>query len=325
MRKSTSLKFGLNVRKPVSSSISQSESTKSVFSTSASDETHEPFIPQQPTSTSNPSRSVQPIETEPTDPSVYAYDEVYDKINNARHLLKNSQKSTDLKPRYMEKLIETAQQRKLHSEAAKERLLEKERKLEGDKFADKETFITESYKEHKEQRQRLIEQEDERDQLDAQKEPQQFGASVGFYKELLKQIDREDLSKAVETDAPLANNLDTAENSRESKVELESGLNVIGSKAYQRTKHQPPTEYSSKDPMTSSTQQPPIQRQSTYSNTWSSRSVEQEKYQLERSKQAQQETERQMLIQRYSRRNTEADIAQARQRYLERKAKRETH
>ncbi|KAJ2450887.1 hypothetical protein EV183_003983 [Coemansia sp. RSA 2336] len=220
MRKST-LKFGLNARKPVSSTKPQS--TTSVFSTDAPPS---PSIPQ-------PTRTSRPTEPTETDPSVYAYDEVYDKIDNARRQLKSS-KSTDLKPRYMEKLLEIAQQRKLHSEAAKERLLEKERKLEGDKFADKETFITESYKEHKEQRQRLIEQEDERER--EAPEPQQFGASVGFYKQLLKQIDREDLSKAAEIDGPLHTD-GAVEEKRESKVELGSGLNVIGSKAYHRTRH----------------------------------------------------------------------------------------
>ncbi|KAJ2668829.1 Nuclear speckle splicing regulatory protein 1 [Coemansia sp. RSA 1085] len=266
MRKST-LKFGLNARKPVSNSKPQG--TTSVFSTDAPPS---PPIPQ-PTSTS---RLTEPAET---DPSIYAYDEVYDKIDNARRQLKSSQ-STDLKPRYMEKLLETAQQRKLQSEAAKERLLEKERKLEGDKFADKETFITESYKEHKEQRQRLLEQEDEKEKLEAQKEPQQFGASVGFYKQLLKQIDREDLSKVAEADGPLDTNTDAAADKRESKVELESGLNVIGSKAYHRTRHQSPTGYSPKDPKTNIQQ--PVQ-QGAYSS-WNRRSIEQEKHQLERAR-----------------------------------------
>ncbi|KAJ2212689.1 hypothetical protein EV179_004436 [Coemansia sp. RSA 487] len=142
-------------------------------------------------------------ELEETNPSVYEYDEVYDSISAARSRINEVRKKKDnSKPKYMEKLLETAKRRQMQQEVVKERILEKERQREGDMYANKETFVTSAYKELKDQRQQLVKEEERQEEEDDcksaanSKAKQLFGASAGFYREFLDQVDRDDVSKA---------------------------------------------------------------------------------------------------------------------------------
>ncbi|OMH85834.1 Nuclear speckle splicing regulatory protein-like protein [Zancudomyces culisetae] len=96
------------------------------------------------------------------DPSIYAYDEVYDAIKDAQaqsatpssfsHSNESSNKDghngEKPKPRYIQNLINSASVRKIDLLKAKERKVQKEREAEGDQFAHLEKFVTSAYKEH---------------------------------------------------------------------------------------------------------------------------------------------------------------------------------
>jgi len=79
------------------------------------------------------------------DPSVFEYDAVYDDMSRAKAEIKEKEKS-DKKPKYIEGLLKTAKSRELENELRKERLAQRERETEGNKFADKEAFVTSAYK-----------------------------------------------------------------------------------------------------------------------------------------------------------------------------------
>ncbi|KAJ2810468.1 hypothetical protein H4S07_002656, partial [Coemansia furcata] len=170
MRKTTALKFGLNVpkqgtptavtrHKDVPKDGDTARPKRSVFAepeTLSSPDDSKPTKPQFTGGSQTHTSEMLASELQATDPSVYAYDEVYDEISNARDRSKRARKDADnLKPRYMEKILETAKQRQVQHEVVREKMLDKEREREGDMFADKETFVTDAYKEQKEQRQRL--------------------------------------------------------------------------------------------------------------------------------------------------------------------------
>ncbi|KAJ2121806.1 hypothetical protein IW147_003973, partial [Coemansia sp. RSA 720] len=220
MRKSTSLKHGLNVRKPVAAaSNAKSDGRSAPKSVFAFDELETAAEAQTITHAggSEAQKSAKlALDLESSDPSVFAYDEVYDKINLARSRLKPS---NDLKPRYMEKLLETAKTRQVQNEVVKERLLAKQREREGDLFADKETIVTESYREHKEQRQKMVDEEEAREK---EEEKGRGRLDTGFYRGLLDRMDRDDVSKVVDS----VESVDCVDTEPRAPVVLGSGLNV---------------------------------------------------------------------------------------------------
>ncbi|KAJ2666191.1 hypothetical protein IW148_001120 [Coemansia sp. RSA 1199] len=307
MRKSTSLKHGLNVRKPVAAtSNAKSDDRSAPKSVFAFDELETAAEAHQTTHAggSEAQKSAKlALDLESSDPSVFAYDEVYDKINLARSRLKPS---NDLKPRYMEKLLETAKTRQVQNEVVKERLLAKQREREGDLFADKETIVTESYREHKEQRQKMVDEEEAREK----EEKGRGRLDTGFYRGLLDRMDRDDVSKVVDS----VESVDCVDMEPRAPVVLGSGLNVVSSQSSRR--HDQPATHGPRSSTNESTQS---NRQSTYRRNKHGRSVDEEMNEIERLKMAQQQIEQQKLVQRYARRNTQADIDAARQRYLERK------
>lgn len=92
------------------------------------------------------------------DPSVFEYDEVYDQMKQSDP--KSAPK--DVKPKYMDKLLKSAELRKVEQERRSEKTIQKEREAEGDQFADKEAFVTAAYKEKLEEM-RLANLKDERE------------------------------------------------------------------------------------------------------------------------------------------------------------------
>jgi coiled-coil domain-containing protein 55 len=81
------------------------------------------------------------------DSSVFQYDEVYDDIAAKREEAKQAKKSTEARaPKYITKLLETADKRKKEHERRVERQVQKEREAEGEEFKDKESFVTSSYR-----------------------------------------------------------------------------------------------------------------------------------------------------------------------------------
>lgn len=81
------------------------------------------------------------------DPTIFQYDEVYDEMNTNREEAKKAKTSENRQSKYISRLLVTAEKRKLEYETRIERKVQKERDAEGDKFKDKEVFVTAAYRE----------------------------------------------------------------------------------------------------------------------------------------------------------------------------------
>lgn len=99
------------------------------------------------------------------DPSVYEYDEVYDDMAKKKEDSIAKRKG-DKKPKYIEGLLKTAKQRELENELRKEREAQREREKEGDEFADKEAFVTSSFKKKMEELRKMEEDQAYTDAID---------------------------------------------------------------------------------------------------------------------------------------------------------------
>ncbi|GBP11771.1 Nuclear speckle splicing regulatory protein 1 [Eumeta japonica] len=157
------------------------------------------------------------------DPTVYQYDEIYDEMTTKKKEEKNITKE-DKKPRYIEKLMKSAQKRKIENERRLERQapvflfflyarralvfndrrqveychsmihhnrqpprVQKEREKEGDEFADKEVFVTSAYKKKLEEMQKEEEKEKYEEYLENIGDVTKQKDLGGFYRHLYEQ------------------------------------------------------------------------------------------------------------------------------------------
>ncbi|KAA3677580.1 coiled-coil domain-containing protein 55 [Paragonimus westermani] len=96
------------------------------------------------------------------DPSVFQYDEIYDTIRDEKNIqLGLMQQGTKQQPKYVDRLIRTANERKLERELCSERKAQKEIEAESDLYGDKEAFVTSAYKDKLSQLRELIVQREE--------------------------------------------------------------------------------------------------------------------------------------------------------------------
>ncbi|EPY50228.1 CCDC55 protein [Schizosaccharomyces cryophilus OY26] len=129
-------------------------------------------------------------ETTENDASVYGYDEYYDSMKSAEREQQElrRQEAQERRPKYMEKLIESAKTRKRDILIARERALQKQRELEGDDGAEK--FVTSSYKSHREEVEREVEDKKrEEEELEAQNS--RGGGMKDFYATMLERQEKE--------------------------------------------------------------------------------------------------------------------------------------
>ncbi|KAF8163328.1 coiled-coil domain-containing protein 55-domain containing protein [Crassisporium funariophilum] len=121
------------------------------------------------------------------DETVFEYDEVWDKMQEAK-AQQQAAKEVDAsvrKPKYIHKLLTSAATRKLDHLRAEEKMMQLEREAEGDQFMDKESFVTQAYKDQMEEVRKAEEEENKRDEL----RKKQGGSSTGmthFYRQLLE-------------------------------------------------------------------------------------------------------------------------------------------
>ncbi|KAF8543520.1 coiled-coil domain-containing protein 55-domain containing protein, partial [Trichophaea hybrida] len=82
-----------------------------------------------------------------TDSSVYEYDSVLEDLRSVDMLKKKMKEieAIERRPKYMERLLASADMRKQDQLRAQEKLVRKEREEEGDQFKDKECFVTGAY------------------------------------------------------------------------------------------------------------------------------------------------------------------------------------
>ncbi|TFK42553.1 coiled-coil domain-containing protein 55-domain containing protein [Crucibulum laeve] len=125
------------------------------------------------------------------DETVFEYDEVWDKMQEAKQKLKEvkEQDSKERKPKYIHNLLTSAATRKLDHLRAEEKMMQREREAEGDEFKDKEQFVTQAYKDQMEEVRRAEEEEKKMEEL----KKKQGGQSTGmahFYRKLLEESEQ---------------------------------------------------------------------------------------------------------------------------------------
>lgn len=120
------------------------------------------------------------------DPTIYQYDEVYDTMEQAKSKVEIS-KHKDKKPKYIENLLKTTERRKKEQEYRIGRMIQKEREAEGDMYADKESFVTSTYKAKLEEFKKMEEEEDKMSRLEAIGDVTKQQDMSGFYRHLYEQ------------------------------------------------------------------------------------------------------------------------------------------
>ncbi|SPO25771.1 uncharacterized protein UTRI_03136 [Ustilago trichophora] len=124
-------------------------------------------------------------EAEQLDASIFDYDGVYDTIKDAERKVKQAKVAEDAtkKPKYVDGILESAEQRKRDRLRAEARTIQKQRQAEGDEFADKESFVTNAYKEQQAELAKAEEQQEK-------EESEQRASSKGmgsFYRDMLNE------------------------------------------------------------------------------------------------------------------------------------------
>ncbi|KAJ9479079.1 DUF2040 domain-containing protein [Pseudozyma hubeiensis] len=124
-------------------------------------------------------------EAEQLDASIFDYDGVYDTIKDAERKVKQAKLAQDAvkKPKYVDGILESAEQRKRDRLRAEARTIQKQRQAEGDEFADKESFVTNAYKE---QQAELAKAEEQRDK-DEEKQRSSSKGMSSFYRDMLSE------------------------------------------------------------------------------------------------------------------------------------------
>ncbi|KAI0665179.1 coiled-coil domain-containing protein 55-domain containing protein [Cubamyces menziesii] len=127
------------------------------------------------------------------DSTVFQYDEVWDKMQEAKLKQKEAKEADakERKPKYISGLLASAATRRLDHLRAEEKMIQREREAEGDEFKDKEAFVTQAYKEQMEELRRAEEEERKREEEEKKK-----GKGVGtgmahFYRKLLEESEQQ--------------------------------------------------------------------------------------------------------------------------------------
>ncbi|KAI8380522.1 coiled-coil domain-containing protein 55-domain containing protein [Choanephora cucurbitarum] len=120
------------------------------------------------------------------DPTIFDYDAVYDDLKDIERKKQEKTKPKEKKAKYIQGLLEMAEIRKRDRVLAEEKKVAREREAEGDEFADREVFVTESFKKQKEELERIEREEKEREQL-AEKNK----TMDSFYKQVLERKEAE--------------------------------------------------------------------------------------------------------------------------------------
>ncbi|KAL9585768.1 MAG: hypothetical protein Q9212_001318 [Teloschistes hypoglaucus] len=129
------------------------------------------------------------------DPGIYDYDAVYDTLHVKSKSKDNDPSSATAdrakRPKYMSSLLAAAEVRKRDQLRAKEKLLAKERELEGDDFADKEKFVTAAYKRQQEEMRKAEVEEAVRERQVFERQRREGGGLKEMYKSMLERNDEQ--------------------------------------------------------------------------------------------------------------------------------------
>jgi coiled-coil domain-containing protein 55 len=163
-----------------------------VFGSDSEDESNSTAVKKQPVLKPNllQKKQIQKMHEQAVeeDPNIFLYDEVYDDIQNKRNEAKNQKKSQEeKKPKYIKKLIETAEKRKKEYERRVERQVQKDREAEGEKYKDKEIFVTSTYRKKLEEIKEAELEEKRQEYLESIGDVTKQADLSGFYRHLYSQ------------------------------------------------------------------------------------------------------------------------------------------
>ncbi|KAJ7063325.1 coiled-coil domain-containing protein 55-domain containing protein [Mycena amicta] len=138
------------------------------------------------------------------DATVYEYDEVWDKMQDAKARQKEAKEleAQERKPKYIHGLLNSAQTRRLDYLRAEEKLMQRDREAEGDEFADKEKFVTQAYKDQMAKVREAEEEEKKRDEL-LKKQGGSLSGMAHFYRQLLQESEQKHEATVAATQKPV--------------------------------------------------------------------------------------------------------------------------
>ncbi|CDO71209.1 hypothetical protein BN946_scf184863.g4 [Trametes cinnabarina] len=132
-------------------------------------------------------------EEQKVDSTVFQYDEIWDKMQEAKQKQKEAKEADakERKPKYISGLLASAATRRLDHLRAEEKMIQRERELEGDEFKDKEAFVTQAYKEQMEELRRAEEEERKREEEEQKKKKGMGTGMAHFYRKLLEESEQQ--------------------------------------------------------------------------------------------------------------------------------------
>ncbi|KIL00121.1 hypothetical protein PAXRUDRAFT_822001 [Paxillus rubicundulus Ve08.2h10] len=127
------------------------------------------------------------------DATVYQYDEVWDRMQEVKQRQKEIKEvdAKQRKPKYIEGLLNSAATRRLDRLRAEEKMLQYERETEGDEFADKEAFVTQAYKDQMAEVRKAEEEERQREDAERKKRKGAPTGMVHFYRKMLEESEQQ--------------------------------------------------------------------------------------------------------------------------------------
>lgn len=276
------------------------------------------------------------------DSTIYDYDAAYDAMHAKTAARKAAERANaeERRPKYMDSLLESAEQRKKDQLRARDKMVQREREAEGDEFADKEKFVTGAYKAQQEEARKLEAEEKKRQEADDEKR-RKFGMQ-GFHKQMLMEEEKRH-QEAMEAAAEAARSgvkieLDEEPEKTEAQLARElqaQGKDIIlndeGQVADKRQLLSAGLNIIAKPKKTAAVA-PAATRQSGSASNHSGRNANQrdirarhtqmvaEQIEQAAKRKAEEEAEEQRKLQRASKsQKTESDISSAKERYLQRK------
>ncbi|KRZ72065.1 Nuclear speckle splicing regulatory protein 1 [Trichinella papuae] len=199
-------KYGLILKKSAKAPLSASK--LSVFDSSSDEEPKEASTSKAKTVAQSSLKLQHAVQIENAlieDPTAFQYDEVYEEMQEKRKNRKEDKEAKkDRKPKYVHSLLAAAHKRQMEFEAVEERKQQREREAEGDQFADKEVFVTGTYRRKLEELQKHNEELERKDRLDAMMDVSKQKDLSGFYRHLLADVTAES-SNSTSADASSRN------------------------------------------------------------------------------------------------------------------------
>lgn len=276
------------------------------------------------------------------DATIYDYDAAYDALHAKSAAKKAAEEAEALerKPKYMESLFESAEQRKKDQLRARDKLLQREREAEGDEFADKDKFVTGAYKAQQEETRKAEEEEKKRQEAEEAKK-KKLGMQ-GFHKQMLMEQERRHQEAMEATAQALKEGIKAPVEEEKQKTDAEIGeelrkqgknviLNEDGQVVDNRQLLNAGLNIIAKPkpkPTTAALASRPSGPQSSFQGSKAERNAQRERQtqmiaeqiELANKRKADEEAEQQAKLQHASKsQKTATDISSAKERYLQRK------